>query len=332
MAKVVYRYIDENDDIIKYVGIVYGDSRTLEQRVKEHQKDEWYNFGIWRIEYFSEGLQTRSDCEIWEGHLITKYKTNNWYNKAKTSWGICKYLPQEPEWLTYIVEDRESKVVEKNDEFSENITKPQKDKDSEKHHIIELSPNAIKAFNVLHYFVDMDGNIVVYNGIILTRSELGCVIEDLDSSCEGKYAVDELINKKIIYERNISNMSDDGSCIVFKKAFYTHCLLKRFTARQLADYYKKSWSFDMYSLYYALLPFVNTLDNMVMCNGSIVIEEDLGKIADMEQGDAAKAMESLILQRVFKHTAFGYCLKSKTLKLMSPIMVAANLATKMELE
>ena len=38
MAKVVYRYIDENDGVIKYVGIVYGNSRTLEQRVKEHRK------------------------------------------------------------------------------------------------------------------------------------------------------------------------------------------------------------------------------------------------------------------------------------------------------
>jgi hypothetical protein len=84
----------------------------------------------------------------------------------------------------------------------------------------------------------------------------------------------------------------------------------------------------MYNLYYALLPFVNTLDDMIMCNGSIVIEEDLGKIADMEQDDAIRAMDGLIAQRVFKRTTFGYCLKSKTLKLMPPIMVAANLAAK----
>lgn len=326
MAKVVYRYIDENDGIIKYVGIVYGNSRTLEQRVKEHRKDEWYNFGIWRIEYFSDGLQTRSDCEIWEGHLIAKYKTSDWYNKAKTSWGICKYLPQEPEWLVYMVEDEENKIVEKNDEHSETVIESQKKQNDEEHHVIELSPNAIKAFNILHYFVDMDGNIIVHDGTILTKNELICAIENLDSSCAGKDAVNELINKEIIYERNISDMSDDGSCIIFKKAFYTHCLLKRFTERQLADYYKKSWSFDMYNLYYALLPFVNTLDDMIMCNGSIVIEEDLGKIADVKQDDAVRAMDSLISQRVFKRTAIGYCLKSKTLKLMSPIMVAANLA------
>lgn len=52
----------------------------------------------------------------------------------------------------------------------------------------------------------------------------------------------------------------------------------------------------------------------------------MGKIADMEQDDAARAMEGLISQRVFKRTAFGYCLKSKVLKLMSPIIIAANLA------
>ena len=33
---VVYRYIDLNDNQIKYVGIVWSGNRTLKQRVEEH--------------------------------------------------------------------------------------------------------------------------------------------------------------------------------------------------------------------------------------------------------------------------------------------------------
>ncbi len=49
MAKV-YRYIDMRDNLIKYVGIVYGENRTLEQRHKEHLKKM---FGVMKILKFS---------------------------------------------------------------------------------------------------------------------------------------------------------------------------------------------------------------------------------------------------------------------------------------
>ena len=38
----IYRYIDKKDMIVKYIGIVHNNNRTLEQRIKEHAKDKWY--------------------------------------------------------------------------------------------------------------------------------------------------------------------------------------------------------------------------------------------------------------------------------------------------
>lgn len=34
----VYRYTDLSDNIIKYIGIVWGKNRTLKQRLIEHKK------------------------------------------------------------------------------------------------------------------------------------------------------------------------------------------------------------------------------------------------------------------------------------------------------
>ena len=54
---VIYRYTDLYDGIIKYVGIVWSDNRTLFDRVKEHRSDEWYNEGRWKIEYLQKSLK-----------------------------------------------------------------------------------------------------------------------------------------------------------------------------------------------------------------------------------------------------------------------------------
>ena len=101
MAFYVYRYVDVIDEQTKYVGVVYGKTRTLEQRIKEHMNDEWFDKAIWRIEYFTDGLNTRSDCEVWEGHLIATYKTYRWYNKAKKKWGECSLINNMPNWIVW---------------------------------------------------------------------------------------------------------------------------------------------------------------------------------------------------------------------------------------
>ncbi|WP_303834698.1 GIY-YIG nuclease family protein [Ruminococcus flavefaciens] len=95
----VYRYIDENDGIIKYVGIVY--KRLLDVRIKAHASvDDWRDKGNWRVEYFE--CENRSVAEAFESHLISLYGTDKYYNKAKKCWGINKYLPDvESWWQTY---------------------------------------------------------------------------------------------------------------------------------------------------------------------------------------------------------------------------------------
>ena len=76
----VYRYIDADDNKIKYVGIVYG--KSLGEWITAHaSQDDWRYKGNWRIEYFE--CETRSEAEAFESHLIALYKTYEYYNKAK---------------------------------------------------------------------------------------------------------------------------------------------------------------------------------------------------------------------------------------------------------
>ena len=99
MKHIVYRYIDNMDGIVKYVGIT---SRTLAQRVNEHlNNDDWVKTTKgWHIDYFY--VDTKSQSEAWESHLIALYETYKWYNKAKSSWGIIKEFAKiTPQWVMY---------------------------------------------------------------------------------------------------------------------------------------------------------------------------------------------------------------------------------------
>ena len=98
----VYRYRDNTDGIIKYVGIVYGKTRTLAMRIYEHLlNDEWCNDNF-TIEYITEDIDNRSEAECFESHYISLYETDKYFNKAKSGWGINKYLPdREKDFLVY---------------------------------------------------------------------------------------------------------------------------------------------------------------------------------------------------------------------------------------
>lgn len=97
---VVYRYIDLNDMQVKYIGIVTGKTRCLEGRLREHRtKDEWTT-GIYTVEYFL--VNSKTDAEAFESHLIALYQTHRFYNKAKKDWGLSDYLPKNPTWKHYI--------------------------------------------------------------------------------------------------------------------------------------------------------------------------------------------------------------------------------------
>lgn len=91
----VYRYIDIEDNTVKYVGIVYA--RNINERITAHaSEDNWRYKGNWRIEYFE--CENRSEAEAFESHLIALYETHKYFNKAKKDWGINKYLPDVESW------------------------------------------------------------------------------------------------------------------------------------------------------------------------------------------------------------------------------------------
>ena len=102
----VYRYIDKEDNIIKYVGIVWGTKATIQDRIRQHKAyDEWCKNGDWHIEYIEKNINTRTDAEYWEAHLISLYGTDNYFNKSKSGWGISSFLPDiEHEWKTIDLE------------------------------------------------------------------------------------------------------------------------------------------------------------------------------------------------------------------------------------
>ncbi len=103
----VYKYTDVEDNIVKYVGIVWSKNRTLLQRVEEHQMyDEWCNGKKWKIEFLE--IDNKTDCEGLEGHFISLYDTRKWYNKEKVNWGISSiYSMVNWQWkiLDYIPKD-----------------------------------------------------------------------------------------------------------------------------------------------------------------------------------------------------------------------------------
>jgi hypothetical protein len=91
----VYRYIDTDDRIVKYVGIVH--KADLSSRLTAHlYNDDWCRSGNWDIEYFE--CQNRSEAEAFESHLIAVYETWKYYNKAKANWGINRFLPNVENW------------------------------------------------------------------------------------------------------------------------------------------------------------------------------------------------------------------------------------------
>jgi predicted GIY-YIG superfamily endonuclease len=99
---IVYCYIDLKDDLIKYVGLT---SRQLAQRIKEHKENEaWVSSSSWKILYFT--VNTKSESEAWESHLIALYKTYEYYNTAKKDWGLIDLFRNKiPQWKVYSIDD-----------------------------------------------------------------------------------------------------------------------------------------------------------------------------------------------------------------------------------
>lgn len=101
----IYKYKDKNDDLIKYVGIIKSDS-NFPKRFIQHKSDDWYKSGEWEIQYAK--VPTRTDAEMLEAHLIEKYGTAEFYNKAKKGWGECTFNPDAELYLNWEKYDGEA--------------------------------------------------------------------------------------------------------------------------------------------------------------------------------------------------------------------------------
>ena len=80
---VIYKLTDEEDNIVKYVGLVWTNNETLSDRIKKHKNDEWYNEHKWKIEYFPKEITTRVDADLTHAYYIKKYNTDKYYNKLR---------------------------------------------------------------------------------------------------------------------------------------------------------------------------------------------------------------------------------------------------------
>lgn len=85
----VYKYVDKNDGIVKYVGIIKNET-NFPKRFRQHERDWWFDQGDWDI-FYIETLSV-TDAEVLEAHFIELYGTGEYFNKAKTGWGLCSFV------------------------------------------------------------------------------------------------------------------------------------------------------------------------------------------------------------------------------------------------
>jgi len=96
---VVYRYTDIDDGIVKYIGLSKEDSPKI--RIQGHRRDKLCG-GHWIIDYFL--TETLGSADAWETHLINYYGTGQWFNTAKTDYGlVIEFIGREDEiqWIRY---------------------------------------------------------------------------------------------------------------------------------------------------------------------------------------------------------------------------------------
>lgn len=87
----LYGYTDLDDGIIKYVGIIWSDKRTLSERINEHKEEPGFKDRRWKVEYLARNIHTRTDAECLEAHYISLYHTDEFLNRSKSGWGLCSF-------------------------------------------------------------------------------------------------------------------------------------------------------------------------------------------------------------------------------------------------
>lgn len=98
----VYKYTDKSDGLVKYVGIVCREGNdALKKRIKEHfNMDEWASSHNWNVHYIE--VKTKGDAHALEGHFIAFYRSYEWFNKAKSDYGLLSFVNSENfEWKEF---------------------------------------------------------------------------------------------------------------------------------------------------------------------------------------------------------------------------------------
>lgn len=85
----IYRYIDVDDMITKYVGIIIG-GNISDRHYNHICVDDWCTARM-QLKYII--LNSISEATAFESHFIAYYKTYNYFNKNKANWGINRFLP-----------------------------------------------------------------------------------------------------------------------------------------------------------------------------------------------------------------------------------------------
>ena len=95
----VYRYIDNRDGIVKYIGVVCRNTDDcLQKRIYEHSKNDlWCQGTSWKVQYIT--VKTKNDALALEGHFICLYGTDKWFNKSKTTLGLLSFYNETPNWV-----------------------------------------------------------------------------------------------------------------------------------------------------------------------------------------------------------------------------------------
>lgn len=94
----IYKYVDRETDTPKYIGLIKND-KNFPKRFQQHRRDKWYKDAKWDIYYAYYPTQT--DVEMLEGHLIAEYGTDEYYNIAKSEWGLCSFAPPKIPWVKW---------------------------------------------------------------------------------------------------------------------------------------------------------------------------------------------------------------------------------------
>lgn len=202
----VYKYTDLLDNVVKYVGIVWGKTRTLQDRIKEHSlNDDWCKKRAWKIEYIETPINTRTDAEYMEAHYISLYHTDEWFNIKKAGWGVSSFIKNEDNWKKY----NQDKYKETLQQIKiKQLNKDIKDKESyiysldEKINKLEekLKETRINS-NKIENINRVKKEDIIYNKISYIEPK---------SEKEHRFTVDEII---AIYEYSNDNDLFFSSCI-----------------------------------------------------------------------------------------------------------------------